>query len=1307
MTDGERDERLGRLAEELALAVAAGEPIDAGAWAARYRVTAAEVEACTRALRAFDSCLGEEGVCGPPELPLPTLPDGFVIEGELGRGGMGVVYRATQPALGRTVAVKVLRPGELRFGDALRRFRDEARSLARLRHRHIVSIHDVGETPEGLLWYAMDLVDGRTLAEEIDAIGALTPSRAVRVIGQVTSAIAHAHAQGIVHRDLKPQNVLIDAAGDAYVVDFGLARDASLAGARTVTGELLGTPAYMSPEQASGAHGRVGESTDVWALGALLYEALTGRGPFAGKPLHETIRAILDDEPSSPRKLDPRVPAELAAVCMKALRKKPEQRYPTALAFGEELERFAEGRGVLARNPHLLEKLARATWRHRAVVGVGAAVALVLAILFGVVVVPEELRAARIADAGRAFEAGYAGAAVEPLRELGAALASDDPAWSDFDLLLLQALHARVAELLDARALDAARELLLEARETAARRWRAGQPTDPLHVTLGERSAWEFELLVCRTLAKQAVWRGQDLLAGGHFEVGVLTARFVPAAFEAAWRHPSRGRRLLADAVAWEVEGDPLLGAVDPRIRAEVLTALHRRNGSWLAARVAGDDAEPDRHALGWSAELVRAWWSPDGEDALAALATDPGEDPHVRMLALRTLSTWIGLPSAHYLAVPAVDAATFRALAERRAESAPDIVSRWRSWRSMSREASLRARIDPLVAGLTEDTFGLGPDGIELCRSVAARWSGDAAQARSRDPGQLRAWWAARRDRPVEEWVREDLGIPAERDVDYAAALGAAAVAPVEQALLWRHLAWLRLPAGLRVPELVVCSDDDALTRAWLPAWRRAGGIEVARDFVARIGVLMFRELGAEPELLGEAERELSAGEAVELSWQGPIPISFGPRVFWRSYGDDATAALQLREHPDRVVPPRQVRAVARCELIADDERPYLSVGEHRLDARVPMDGGGSVGRSSSGNVGVGEARAVEFDASHGGSLGATVEFVLLVRLDRADRRPARGDVAAWRSGCALALEQRAASERRRGDSRSGGVEVRAGSGAVDRSAVRIPTDFDLPSRWPMPEAAEALRQLAPGRPLGALLALWNAGVVDETRDRETLARSDARAPVPWARVALTAPTAELRRHGRRLLAAGIGDGDYGPGLSPRAAELLLERRGDELEPELAAKLRARVSAHRSPWLRGRFLAVVALLSASAAGIAFAFSKRAWSGRAAWVAWLCAAMLTCFRVETDAFAGPPLSALLLLAAVAATRMPAIGPRVLAVAVPGALALWSFIAVRGYVAAPPAGAFWSLLLPPYAGVVARLRPDRRRRLRRGGASLGA
>ena len=341
----------------------------------------------------------------------------------------------------------MLRPGDLAFGDALRRFRAEARSLARLRHRHIVSVYDLGETPEGLLWFAMDFVDGGTLADELQRRGRMLPARAVKILRQVTSAIAHAHGQGIVHRDLKPQNVLIDRNGDAFVVDFGLARDAAVAGTRTLTGELLGTPAYMSPEQASGDSGRIGEACDVWALGALMYEMLAGRGPFSGLPLHETIRSILHEDPKPLRKVDKRVPHELELVCMQALRKRPEDRYATALALGEDIERFADGRGVLAQQPSRMVRVAhvvRKNWRLAATIAAAVVVTLLAVALW----LPTIRRDAVISEARRLSSSGHPDAAIESLRGVLATTANNAADRELLELDLARALNDRAGELL-------------------------------------------------------------------------------------------------------------------------------------------------------------------------------------------------------------------------------------------------------------------------------------------------------------------------------------------------------------------------------------------------------------------------------------------------------------------------------------------------------------------------------------------------------------------------------------------------------------------------------------------------------------------------------------------------------------------------------------------------------------------------------------------------------------------------------------------------------------------------------------------
>ncbi|MCB9880071.1 MAG: serine/threonine protein kinase, partial [Planctomycetes bacterium] len=466
---GDRDEVIGRLAEELDAALAGGETVVVAQWAARFDVEEAAVRACLRGLSALATSLGEELQQGAPELPAVHLPEDFEVVGELGRGGMGVVYRARQRSLDREVAIKVLRPADLVFGDALRRFRSEARSLARLRHRHIVSVHDCGETLEGLLWFAMDLVDGRTLADELRSSRRFLPARAVKVIRQVASAVAHAHAQGIVHRDLKPQNVLIDAHGDAFVVDFGLARDAAAAGTRTMTGELLGTPAYMSPEQASGDGARIGEACDVWALGALLYEMLAGHGPFSGKPLHETIRAILHDDPPPLRKIDKRVPLELEVVCQQALQKRPEDRYPTALAFGEDVERFADGRGVLARQPSAWRRFARLARRRGRLVAATTA-AVVVTLLFVLAWLPTIRRDAVIAEARRLLATGHPAAAVESLRTALAERPGNAAAFEQLEYDYVRALGDRIGELLLAHDEAGAAQLAAQALKITGRR---------------------------------------------------------------------------------------------------------------------------------------------------------------------------------------------------------------------------------------------------------------------------------------------------------------------------------------------------------------------------------------------------------------------------------------------------------------------------------------------------------------------------------------------------------------------------------------------------------------------------------------------------------------------------------------------------------------------------------------------------------------------------------------------------------------------------------------------------------------------
>jgi tRNA A-37 threonylcarbamoyl transferase component Bud32 len=317
----------------------------------------------------------------PPSRGLPQIP-GYSVEAVLGQGGMGVVFKARHLRLNRVIALKMALAGAYARPHERERFQRESEAVAALRHPNVVQIHDVGDS-EGRPYFTMEYVEGGSLAQKL--AGTPQPAReAATLVATLAGAVHAAHASGIVHRDLKPANVLLTADGTPKVTDFGLARRLGGEAGLTRTGTAVGTPSYMAPEQACGPAEAVGPATDVYALGAILYELLTGRPPFRAETAAETVLQVIHQDPVPPSRLNGKVPRDLETICLKCLRKEPQGRYASAMALAEDLRRYLLGQAIAAQPVSRLARVGKWVRRNPAIASLSAAA--VFTLLAGTVV---------------------------------------------------------------------------------------------------------------------------------------------------------------------------------------------------------------------------------------------------------------------------------------------------------------------------------------------------------------------------------------------------------------------------------------------------------------------------------------------------------------------------------------------------------------------------------------------------------------------------------------------------------------------------------------------------------------------------------------------------------------------------------------------------------------------------------------------------------------------------------------------------------------------------------------------------------
>ncbi len=1167
----DRDERLGRLAGELANRVASGHSLDMAGLAQRFEVSDEDVAHCLRAVRALHTSLGEDLTTGDTLKP-PALPDDYEVQGELGRGGMGIVYRVHQKSLDRDVALKVLRPGDLIFGDAIDRFEREARSLARLRHRHIVSVHEVGNA-DGFVYFTMDLVEGRTLSELIEA-GEVTTSRAVRLLRQVASAIAYAHGRGVVHRDLKPANILVDADGDAFVVDFGLALELGGDAANTLSGQLIGTPSYMSPEQALGESGRIGEPSDIYALGAVLYECITGHAPFAGRPLAQLMHAVVAEEPVAPRKVDSSVPRDLEVICQKAMAKQPEARYATVQALAEDLERFASGQPIVARAPSRAYRLRRFVGRHRSAIVTASIAALLVTIAVWWFAVPAMLRASSITLGDRLVAEENPTGAIHAYR---AAFDGTDPSAFALDL------RTRFAGLL----IDEAGRQHWE-RGTAAKREFDALLAEARHVLPTPRSWQSLDATVDQHQALEFEELRLDVLTGtrGPPVATHLSTEDRARRMSADFANPQRRcASLLAVAASdWR-----LVIGLPPWFGGPTFIELLRNRANLLP----GSWEILQQRAVAWARpeNFVNPATTPARSDLVLQLVeifVDEASDEEVRQLASIAYHALGPFPVSIYRRKLTVSGG-FSMVPVMDFGDAGRVANGLQWLRGLDRLSAHRKRVELAAESLFAERPE-EPEGIEprLTRVGSLRWlrSMTGVEFDRDDETSWTRWWQAHGQEDPRRWLIDALQWEHEPD-------------ELTPNLLLRELhdakgndrqVWIHNLLVLTVDDHVVPPEVD---HDLAVEWERALGLVPNAELHVRLLTVAFTDGKPRPRIVGRDDVAVSMGNTTLVDSAYEVPP------------DVPAAYVGLRRpvflHSGSIV----MQANVRAEWSNRGARAIIHASAQRLTPHYQLTGGW---RDDDSGVCVGEVRVVGARTTR---LRDFPSHTTLFTLAAVDSSAATADRpwSWWREGLAQTLLKQDPSE------------------VSDWLAL-----CEFATVIPLPEAAQKLALE------GVAYQWLNDDLRVAVRRARLMAGDESALYLPagshtfdqhvdiddfWSRLAIQTSDAEIRSHALELLAAS----------EPRPEFLATLAEATGLHNSMPATLRTRVENVTSPvatylwtrvWVLGLGIVLSLMMALGALGLAVrgSVSRRQDAGL---LLLLSAYALRHVTVQVNTFLWPPM----------------------------------------------------------------------------------